>query len=176
MGADKLLMKYRGKSLMQTAIDLMSSLPVYEKIVVSTKERLDLAVFPPDPDIKKVINISPENGQSGSIKLGVENSTGTHYLFIMADQPKLTAEAFVPLFESAVKSINSIIFPVINGNPCSPVLFPAMFRDELLTLTGDMGGRIIRETNPEACCAIKPENPELFSDIDNADDFIALCL
>jgi len=172
MGVDKLLFKYQGKSIIQCAIDLLSDLPVYEKIVVTTSERLEHAMT--TPDIQIVINKSPENGQSGSIRLGIEKSTGTYYFFIAADQPRLTAGAIIPLLELAKKNVSKIIFPNINGNPCSPTLFPAAFREELLALSGDIGGRAVRDANPESCCAFKPEHPELFIDIDNANDYIAL--
>jgi len=169
MGEDKLLLEYRGKSLLQYSVDLLYDLPVYEKIVVTTKARLDSITLP--PGIKVVVNRCPETGQSGSIRLGIEHSTGTHYFFIPADQSRLTTDDLIPLLGSANANPDKIIFPTIGSEPCSPTLFPKRFRGQLLDLSGDTGGRKVRQANPESCHAIKPENPKNFMDIDNMEEY-----
>jgi molybdenum cofactor cytidylyltransferase len=169
MGGDKLLLLYQGKALLQRAVELLSDLPVYEKIIVTTKARLESIVLP--QGIKAIINQCPEEGQSVSVRLGIENSTGTHYFFMAADQPGLRTDAIIPLLEAAGENIDKIIFPVVNKNPGSPTLFPARFRNELLALSGDMGGRAVRDAHPGLCHAVKPENPEFFLDIDNEEEY-----
>ena len=47
-------------------------------------------------------------------------------------------------------------------------------RQELLALTGDTGGKTVRDANPEACLAMKPKHPKLFRDIDVKGDYDGL--
>ena len=172
MGDDKLLLMYKEKTLLQRAIELLSGLPVYEKIIVSAGAWYVKLKLP--PDVRLLVNPCPEIGQSGSVRLGLEAATGTHYLFLAADQPKLSPADLIPILELAESNPDKIIFPVIDKKPNSPTLFPAFFRTELLGLTGDSGGRPVRDSHPEVCFSAEPEHPENFTDIDCLEDYQAL--
>ena len=178
MGRDKLLLKYNGKSLLQLAVDLLTELPVYERIIVGTQAGTVLLCSTentrePSPSVFPLvlINPNPKDGQSGSVRIGVGAATGTHFLFLNADQPKLTKEDLLPMLEAAGDNPDKIIFPVINGEPCSPTIFPERFRTNLLDLQGDNGGRVVRDAFPEHNQTVKPENPINFTDIDTWEDF-----
>lgn len=169
MGGDKLLLEYRGRSLLMHSIDLLDNLPVHERILVTSDARTEFIALP--SGVRMLVNHFPENGQSKSIHIGIESATGTHYLFLTADQPGLKLEDLMPLLEAAESNADKIVFPVIDGKPSSPALFPRRFRSELLNLSGDTGGRIVRDANPEMCFVIEPENPKNFMDIDSVEDY-----
>ena len=169
MGKDKLMLPYRGKSMLQNAADLLSVLPVSEKILVTTRKRLEILKLP--HGVRAVINHEPEAGQSGSIRLGVSAAGGNWYMFLAADQPGLNPADLQQLIDCVKYHDNGIIYPVVNGNPSTPSLFSARFRAELLSLTGDTGGRTVRAGHPEACVAITPACEENFFDIDSDDDY-----
>jgi len=170
MGEEKLLLRYRGETLLRRAAALLLGLPVYERILVTKEALLPGFVLP--PGIKTVINRCPEEGQSGSMRLGVLAAAGDWYFFIAADQPKLCVSDLTPLLGCARGS--RIVYPEINGKPCTPVLFSACFRAELLAVHGDQGGRTVRAAHPEACMPIRMNNPENFMDIDDENDYRAL--
>ena len=172
MGADKLLLDYNGKTLLQHSIDLLQELPVYERIVVTTDARQKQVNIP--CDVKVCINAHPEQGQSSSIKVGVEVAVGTHYFFLVADQPMLTAKDLIPLLDAAINNPGKIIFPVIDLIPSSPTIFPSSFKEELKSLQGDIGGRAIRDAHKDLWHTINPENPGNFTDIDNTEDYAIL--
>ena len=169
MGEDKLLLPYKKKPLLQNAIDLLSDLHIYEKILVTTASRLE-RVKPP-PEINVILNPQPETGQGGSVRLGVMEATGEWYLFMAADQPLLGIEDLLPILEAAKESNGKIIYPMVNGNPSTPSLFSSSFREELLSLYGDAGGRVVRTKHPEACFEIIPQHPECFYDVDTIEDY-----
>ncbi len=55
---------------------------------------------------------------------------------------------------------NKIVVPLQkDGCPSSPVLFGNQFRQELLTLTGETGGRMIYERFPEAVQMLRIATP-----------------
>jgi molybdenum cofactor cytidylyltransferase len=170
MGEDKLLLRYRGETLLQRAVNLLLELPVYERILVTKEELLFGLVLP--PKVRVVINRCPEEGQSESMRLGVLAAAGDWYFFMVADQPKLTPSDLMPLLGCAKG--NRIIYPDINGKPCTPVLFSAGFCAELLVVHGDKGGRAVRAAHPEACLPIRINNPGNFMDIDDENDYRAL--
>ena len=172
MGKDKLLLDYQGKSFIEHSIDLLSSLPVYERIIVTSKARSAHISAPRDIQIH--INHFPENGMSESIHIGTSTASGTHYLFLTADQPKLTTADLLPMLDTALLNTGKIIFPLIDSKPNSPTIFPASFRSELLDLTGDNGGRIVRDANIKSSLSVKPECPENFIDIDRKEEYDGL--
>ena len=172
MGTDKLLFEYNAKSLLQHSIDLISKLSVHQQILVTTRARAGAVTIPPQIGVH--INPNPRSGQSGSIRIGIKEATGTHYLFLTADQPLLTLEDISQLMEQSQKNPDKIIFPQVMAKPCSPTIFPARFRNDLLNLTDDKGGRIIRDKNPDFCCGIDITNPENCIDIDYLEDYNGL--
>ena len=172
MGVDKLLLKHKGKTFLQHSIDLMQELPVFERIVVTTDVRLKHIALP--LTTKLCINPHPEQGQSTSIKAGVEAAAGTHYLFLNADQPLLTLEDLIPILNAANMNPEKIVFPLIDSKPNSPTLFPSSFKDKLINLRGDIGGKVIRDAHRELWHTVQPENPENFTDIDNVEDYTKL--
>ena len=167
MDEDKLLLEYQGRSLLQHSIDLLSELPVFERFIVTTEVRVANMTIP--AEVRLIINNSPAIGQSESIRLGVTEAKGTHYLFLVADQPKLTSADLMPIINA--EKCDSIVFPVVDSEPRSPTMFPSSFRFELLSLSDDSGGRVVRDAHPEVCHAIVPERPENFVDIDNMEDY-----
>ena len=172
MEQDKLLLNYHGKTLLQCVVDLINGLPVFEKILVTTPFRLEKLLLP--PGLRTMVNINPEIGMSESLRLGVLAATGDMYLFMAADQPRLSSEALLSMIDKAKRNPDKIIYPLVEGKPCMPALFPASFREELLSLTGDTGGRVVRLAHPEACLAFDAENPEEYMDIDTEEDYKSL--
>lgn len=169
MGCDKLLLDYKGRSLLQIAVDLLSELSVFERILVTTDSRLQSIALP--PNIHTFVNSTPENGVSGSILIGLNAASGSHYLFMSSDQPKITSPDLTDLLELVALNPEKIVFPCIDSIPCSPTLFPASFRSQLLGLSGDIGGRALRDANSDSCLSFIPENPLNFIDIDNMEDY-----
>jgi len=172
MRVDKLLLEYNGKTFLEHSIHLLTDLPVYERIVVTTDIRRKQINHP--HTIKLCINQHPEHGQSTSIKLGVEAATGTHYLFLVADQPLLIKDDILPLLNTADSNPEKIIFPIIDSEPNSPTIFPGSFKEDLIKLCGDNGGRVIRDENKELWHTVNPDKPGNFSDIDSAENYARL--
>ncbi len=144
MGRDKLLLPLGGETILSRAVNLLLGLPVYERILVTSAERLKTLELP--GEIVPVINPSPERGQSESVKLGVAAATGDMYMFLAADQPGLTPAGLQFLLDAAEASPDKIIFPAVRGGPVME-----KYPDEVLL--------------PEAA------NPDAFADIDTENDY-----
>ena len=171
-GKNKLLLPYRGKPLLHWAVELLESFHFYEKIIVTTPGGLSHVALP--YPVKVALNSYPEEGLSRSVRLGVSAAAGEHYLFLMADQPRLTPSVLRQILNKARGNTDKIIFPSINGKPSTPALFPERFRDELLKATAGFGGRAVRAAHPEACLTWEAESPEELMDIDTEEDYKAL--
>lgn len=128
--------------------------------------------------IKSVYNNNAIAGQSESIKLGLENShqRSEAYLFLMGDQPFITAEIINQIIQAHLDNKKNIIVPMYDGKKGSPVLFPDQYKEKLLAIEGDSGGRalIMDENNRVHYENIQDKRAGL--DIDTWDEYLQINL
>lgn len=106
----------------------------YPELLKEIKNLPVRGIFSPD---------SPK-GASYSIRAGLCGAEAADaYAFFVADQPWLsgeTAEAFLSGMEREEAPLGSVCF---QGQPGNPTWFSGKFLPELLSLTGDKGGRAV---------------------------------
>lgn len=158
---NKLFLPLGASDFLSHTLQLALALDCDQRIVVINAEDAAQAVIP--PEFQVIINHAPEQGQAHSVVLGTKAALGDAYLFLPIDQPALTVACLQPLLVKA--DTNRIVYPVVSGKPVNPILFGSLFRQQLLALTGDHGGRIIRNQYPEAQVAVKSQ-ADCFEDID----------
>jgi molybdenum cofactor cytidylyltransferase len=73
---------------------------------------------------------------------GKSNSAGA-CIFLLVDQPQVTASILQALMEKHAQGLYSIIAPMVMDRRANPVLFDSRTFPNLLTLEGDVGGRAI---------------------------------
>lgn len=175
MGANKLLLPYRGKTLIENTMDKIMECGFYDIILVAQdKKVLDICN---SRGIKGIYNEKAEIGQSESVKIGIVNSkTADGYAFFTGDQPLMDVETIRFLMDCFYKAKDSIIVPVFNEKRGTPVIFPNRFRDELLALKGDTGGRQIIAKHLENVIFTPVGKESLLFDIDTEEDYKKLLL
>ena len=87
----------------------------------------------------------PDEGRAASVRAGLralpEDADGV--LFALADQPFLESGDFDKLIVAFAEGDAGIVYAEYAGAWGSPVLFAARYREELLRLRGEEGGRLI---------------------------------
>jgi molybdenum cofactor cytidylyltransferase len=172
--ANKLLIPFRGKPLARHTLDLVRGLDGFSPIVFVAAEDAVIALAG-DLPFTLVRNKRPERGQRESIRLGLdaalaENETPgetprrpprpagsrpDYYMFFPCDQPLLDAATVRRVADA--RRPGHIVQPSCRGEPGSPVLFSAAFREELLNLgEGQRGRDLIRRHRD---CLIQVEIP-----------------
>lgn len=149
---NKLLMPLGTKTVIQEVMDEIQALDLSKhKLCMVTQYQEIIEVYKRDKRIKIAINKQAHKGISSSIKLGVEAVGQVDgYMFIPADQIGITCELLTTLIEIFKKKPNHIIVPIYNNKPGSPKIFPKSYKEDLLSLQGDEGGRqIIKDDNSQ---------------------------
>lgn len=163
---DKLNFKLiNGKTILEQTLLNISQINFKEKILIGKNSFHDELSH--NYGYTYIINPNPELGQSYSVILGTLNSSLSGYLFIPGDMPFLTKSTLLKLIYEFQK-YNQIIVPFIDGNKKAPVLFPKRYRNELIELKGDSGGREILKKENFIKCNFK--NSLEFFDIDTQND------
>lgn len=171
MGENKLLLKYKDKTIIEYVFDEISKVEFKEVIVVSSYDEIK--------DISKKYNYKYiENkrnyiGQSESIRLGINNSKESFgYMFFVGDQPLIDSKYINKMIEVFNENKDFIIIPRYKDRKGNPVIFPESKREELLSLTEDEKGKKVI-TN---LCKIKyvDVSEYMLFDIDTKKDYIQL--
>lgn len=171
MGSDKLLLPVDGIAIVERVMQaadaslLDAIVVVYQNpVVCKLAERYR---------IRQVYNPDAVQGQSASVKAGVRAAApeAEAYMFLPGDQPRLDALAINLLIAVWLDRKDHIIVPVYGGRRGSPVVFPARFKEHLLALEGDTGGRAVIEQAPEMVRCVDMPDADVGIDIDTPEEY-----
>ncbi len=164
---NKLKLMLNGKKVVEYVMDeIKKSKRFKEILIVSSYD--EILLLGRQKGIIPIKNIYDNEGISSSIKLGVENSN-YNYMFFVADQPYINEALINKLIDKF--DGEHIIVPTYNGELKNPVIFPYEFKNELLKLKGDIGGKKIITSNEEKVKKVKVDDEKYFKDIDTAQDY-----
>ena len=135
----------------------------YSKIMVTQYyEVAELA-----SDFAIVRNEHPEYGISHSMQLGIEAAGDPDaYMFCVCDQPGIqisTIERLIRAYEESGAGIVSLSW---KGKMCNPKIFSAKYKEELMSLSGDTGGRQIIKNHTDDLLLVEADNESEVIDID----------
>ena len=167
---DKLMLDFHGKPVLARTMAAILACPFEERLLITqSRAHTELAK---DYDFVSHMNQQAVIGQTASIQLGVSHAPkDSAYMFFVGDQPCLTPAVINRLIAEHELYPDMIIVPTVNGNHKNPVIFPASFRDELLSLTGDTGGRKVITAHPECLREITFIDGLPFTDMDTPNEY-----
>lgn len=170
MRENKLLLQYRGKSLIQHTIEVITQSDFSEVIIVAREE--EIIEIGNKNGLKVFRNENAVKGISESVKLGVMHATQTDgYMFFMADQPFLDIDTIKELILKFRENSSFIIVPRCEGRRGNPVIFPYIFKEDFLKLEGDIGGKIIINKNLEKVKFLEIHDSTKLFDIDTNENY-----
>ncbi|HEX6736225.1 MAG TPA: nucleotidyltransferase family protein [Azonexus sp.] len=107
-----------------------------------------------------------DGGMGHSLAAGVAASGDTAgWLVALADMPFIAPASYLAVLETLAGGAR-IARPTFEGRPGHPVGFSAAYRDALLQLTGDEGGKAIIAGDPGALRLCPVNDPGVLHDID----------
>lgn len=177
-GSNKLLYEYNGKPLYRHAldkiIDYVSVRPDTELIVVTRYDEIVQYVKQYERCNIKV-SYSPQsiNGASYTIRNGINvagKASDGYYFFVTADQPHLGIDTLDGLINAMQTGEYLCGRVTSHGMPGNPAAFSGKLCDELMSLTGDEGGRWIIKAHADSCLEYETEDERETADIDVMDD------
>jgi molybdenum cofactor cytidylyltransferase len=149
MGADKLLLPYKGQRLIDRALAALQDCRLIDEVIVVV--RPDFPPLPNHPKCRVVVNPGHQEGLGSSLRIGVGAASAAADAFVvsLADMPEITAELVTELIEAFHRSGQQILVPTYQQRNGHPVVFAGACRDDLLRLTGDQGARQMIRAHPE---------------------------
>jgi len=170
MGDNKLLMEYKGKTIIESVIETIKKSKVTNLILVAKDDKI--IEIGKKLNIKTVKNHKAEIGQSQSIKLGITHGNLNYdYMFFCGDQPFINEFTINKLIDYSKENKERIIIPKFRGKVGNPVIFPKAYKEELLNISGDTGGRVIIKSKKEKVLYVEVDDPLFIQDIDNLEEY-----
>jgi molybdenum cofactor cytidylyltransferase len=175
MGKVKLTLPLGDKQLIEWVLQAVKLTPL---------DRYFLVVRPEDKDIIKIgkawgaeIVLNPDfrKGMSTSIKkalLKINNQEVEGFFLILGDQPLITSKIINKLIKSFSPGKGEIIVPYFKDKRGNPVLFDIYWKDELMAVTGDVGGRVLIKAHPEKINRVNISDRAILFDIDQEKDYL----
>ncbi len=187
-GESKQMLDYRGQPFIRTVAKtaLASGLSPVVVVTGANAEAVEAAVS--DLPVTIARNTDWQNGQSSSIRTGLQalrhpslqNASPKFKefgggregigaaIFLLADQPQVTSTVLKALTEKHAQTLAPVLAPLVAGQRANPVLFDQATFPDLLSLTGDVGGRAIFSKYPVVYLPWHDES--LLLDVDTPED------
>jgi|SRR5690554_701409 molybdenum cofactor cytidylyltransferase len=166
---NKLLLPFRNKTILETVVDTLLSVPVEEIVIVTGFEDRQIRDVLASYHVRVAYNPEFAAGMSTSIRRGIL-AIGPEvdgYMICLADMPGIKASTIKRLLDVfSVQKEPSIVVPTIDGHRGHPVIFHRAFRNQLLQLHGDTGAREVILNHPEAVVEVTVDDEGIFQDID----------
>ena len=163
-GSNKLLhVMDDGRPMIASILDAVRPLEVYKKILVTQYDEVASLAS----DLEITMNDRPDLGISRSMQLGLEAAGDADaYMFCVCDQPWLKASTIERLIDAYKKGTAGIVSLAWQGKMCNPKLFSSKYKEELMGLSGDTGGRQIIAAHADDILLVEAESEEEVKDID----------
>jgi len=171
MARDKLLLEVGGLPVIERILRAAKSSLLDDVILVYQNARV--RAIAEKYQVRTVYNDSAHEGQSAAVRLGVRESRPDTdaFMFLVGDQPFLDSDTINTLIDQFEKNPQQIIVPVYNGKRGNPVIFPVLFRDDLLALEGDRGGRVLIEKMGDRVKLVAIEDGNAGIDFDTEEEY-----
>ena len=166
----KLFEAIEGRPMYQYVIEKAIQVKADKIIVVTQFE--EIKNWAEEKNLTVVMNPNSAAGISGSIRLGISaDDTADAYVFMVCDQPFITVESINGLLKGFYDSEKGMACVKIGqrlGNPC---VFSKKYKDDLLALEGDAGGKKVLCSKLEDVFYYCVENEWELMDVDSKEDF-----
>lgn len=173
MGKIKQLLPFGKTTLLGQVIQTARKSALHEIIVVlghcadEIEQAIDLS------GTKVVRNIAYSKGQSTSLIKGLETVSPVcdAALFLLGDQPLVTAAIINRLIDAFETSDAPIVIPYCNGKRGNPVIIARPLFHRLTSLSADTGARALFDEFKESILNVSIPNDAILIDVDTIDDY-----
>ena len=174
MGQTKQLLPFRGQTILECVVDSALASKLQRVIVVLGYQADALEPLMAGRDVTVVVNRSFENGQSSSLKTGLQAVTdeADAVLFLLGDQPLVT-ETTINLILNAYETspVSPVVVPVYHGKRGNPVLFSRETFSRIASLSGDNGARPLFQEYSGRILQVPVDDPCILLDIDTEENY-----
>jgi molybdenum cofactor cytidylyltransferase len=173
MGEPKQLLPFGQSTLLEQTIDNLLNSAVDEIIVVMGYKAEEMIKTIAAKPVKIVVNPNYTQGMSTSIIAGLSrvDSQAQAVMLALGDQPLVDSQTINRLIEEFYHHNKGIAIPTYRGMRGHPIIFAIKYKQKLLGLKGDIGGREIIKHRPDDVLEVAVDSKSVITDIDTREDY-----
>ncbi len=169
MERDKLLINLGGKAIVEHVVKACVNSNLDKIILVYRKE--EVKSIGEKWGVETIYNENAKLGQSQAMRVGLSIADNdSSFMFLMGDQPFVNPDLINRLIKEYKNVDLPLIVPFYNGCKGAPIIFGGQYREELLKVQGDIGGRKIVERDYFNIHRVYINDIKLGIDIDTEND------
>lgn len=173
MGKPKLLLPFGGKTIIETIVETVVSSKVEKTLVILGSDRKKIEEKIKNYPVEIVYNRDFRSGMLSSIQCGFKAlpEETRAVLVVLGDQPKISTTVINKLIDAYKSSGKGIVLPVYKKERGHPVLIDVKYREEVESLSPEVGLRGTVYNHPEDILEVEVETPSIFQDINDKSDY-----
>jgi molybdenum cofactor cytidylyltransferase len=175
--------RFGGRKLLQPLAD---GTPIGVSALRNLRKAIDrVVVVVRDGDEELAARFAQENATVVTCKLAVDGmghslaagvqaeSDADGWLVALGDMPHVRADTIRAVAEKLATAAG-IVVPTYRGERGHPVAFGSRFKEELLSLSGDTGARVLLKLHADQVVRLDVDDPCVLQDIDTPSDLARL--
>ena len=174
MGKVKLTLPLGDKKLIEWVLQAAKLAPLDKFLLVVRPEDKEVIKIGKSWGAEIVLNSEYRSGMSSSIKKALHQISSEElegFFVILGDQPFINPSLLYKMLKAFTPGKREIVVPFYKDKQGNPVLFDGYWKEELIGLTGDIGGRVLIKTHPERIKKVKISDESILLDIDREEDY-----
>lgn len=173
MGSAKMLLPFRGVTIIEKVIENVAASDVGKSLIVlgCYKDQI-LKVIGKYPVIH-CFNAYYKHGMLSSVRCGVASLPDdfSAVLVFPGDMPVIEAPLINLVIKAYRDTARGIIIPAYMGRRGHPILIDRKYRDEIMSLDDTAGLRALAVNHTDDLLVIGTDNPLILKDIDTEEDY-----
>jgi molybdenum cofactor cytidylyltransferase len=184
MGRDKALLKYRGRTFLETIVVKLCEAGIARVTVVlghhaeTIQRAIGWSGVPP-AGVEVVINPNYQRGQTSSLQTGLSaiehaaagssppSATTDAIVLCLVDHPAFNPATVTALVETFERTRSAVVVPLYGGRRGHPVLIARPLFAPLLALRGDEGASRVIRASGEQTQQLEVPDPGILVDVDD---------
>jgi molybdenum cofactor cytidylyltransferase len=177
MGKVKLTLPLGDKQLIEWVLQAVKLAPLDKYFLVVRPEDKEMIKIGESWGAEIVLNPEYRSGMSSSIRKALDqiSSEVVEGIFILlGDQPLINPFIIFKMLKAFTPGKREIVVPFYKDKQGNPVLFDNYWKEELMKLSGDVGGRSLLKANPENIKRVKISDRAVIEDINSEEDYFRI--
>lgn len=174
MKAQKLLLQYQGKTMIEKVIENVTNSEIDRTLVVVGCNKDEILGVIAHLPVSHCNNDNYKKGMLSSVKAGFRSLPESFdaVLIFQGDQPMITSEAVNIVIHAYRQSNQGIVIPVCQKKRGHPLLIDSKYREEIEKLEDEEGLRGLARKYPEDVLEVDVNLPGILRDIDTPEDYL----
>ena len=173
MGTPKMLLPYKGKSVIEQVVTrVFSVLPGNITVVLGANSQAIRQVLGNYP-VDFCINEKYTEGMFSSVLCGLEQvpSEAEAVMLFLGDQPEVEVSVIQTVIDAWVQGSHGIVVPSAGGKSGHPLLFSSKYIPAISTFDPSTGMKALRRRFQDDVAEVMVENKSILTDLDTPEDY-----